>query len=401
MRFAYCIIVIGLFICMSMSIHSIIISEVRPDPAGPDQDREWVEIYNNGSTAVNLSDWRFIENNVSHLLSLVTGSWSIASGDAVVLADTPETVIEDFTVNGTVLDTAWGSLHNNGELIGMQRPNETPVDAIAYPPATENLSVCRHNASGFVLCNATPGTVPTEDVAVMQENTEAVEENNNSAEQHNNTQKTEEQQREPVAKETQGHRVLNTTSTTEPQSPPETQDPQTPPRGTAQSAQAQPVSLTPLGTGSFGGHVGIELQAKDIESVIVHIEDANERKLSKGIRFFLDKGQLSTRFFLYTPQHCGREFQRPLYVAAYYGGNTEKTPIPFAARNCTEPAPSRQPKTQTNEFQNANESNNHSAASEQTVAERTADRLENVSSGRTERQVSLPKRIARWLTGLF
>ncbi len=37
----------------------VIISEIMYDPQNTDTNREWVELFNNGSTAVSLSGWQF------------------------------------------------------------------------------------------------------------------------------------------------------------------------------------------------------------------------------------------------------------------------------------------------------------------------------------------------------
>ena len=40
---------------------SVIISEIMYDPQGTDTDHEWVELYNSGSDAVEITkDWRFV-----------------------------------------------------------------------------------------------------------------------------------------------------------------------------------------------------------------------------------------------------------------------------------------------------------------------------------------------------
>ena len=35
----------------------VVLNELVPDPVGIDTDNEWVEIYNTGSTAVNVTGW--------------------------------------------------------------------------------------------------------------------------------------------------------------------------------------------------------------------------------------------------------------------------------------------------------------------------------------------------------
>jgi hypothetical protein len=107
----------------------VYISEIMYNPLGSDTDREWVEIYNNGS-AVNLSEWKFLEANVNHGLTLVNGSFVV--NDYAVIVDDASVFLGDYpTFNGTLFDSSF-SLSNTGETIALVDENVNVVDNLTY-----------------------------------------------------------------------------------------------------------------------------------------------------------------------------------------------------------------------------------------------------------------------------
>ena len=49
---------------------NILINEVMYDVEGTDTDREWIEVYNDGSESVDLSTYKLFEANTNHGLTL-------------------------------------------------------------------------------------------------------------------------------------------------------------------------------------------------------------------------------------------------------------------------------------------------------------------------------------------
>src|SRR3954454_6458359 len=76
----------------------VIISEVMYDPQNSDTNREWVELFNTGASAVNLSGWQFGLPSNNLWTTALPASASIGAGQALVL--TPSTA---------TLDSDWGS----------------------------------------------------------------------------------------------------------------------------------------------------------------------------------------------------------------------------------------------------------------------------------------------------
>src|SRR5690349_3311181 len=102
----------------------VVISEIMFDPQGVDKDlestapydREWVEIFNAGSAAVDLSGWQFgqTESNL----------WSSSLPSATVLAPQQALVI---TGDATTFDAQWG--------IGVNRIEVNAFPDLALAPA--------------------------------------------------------------------------------------------------------------------------------------------------------------------------------------------------------------------------------------------------------------------------
>ncbi|KKU94134.1 MAG: S-layer-like protein array protein [Candidatus Jorgensenbacteria bacterium GW2011_GWA1_48_13] len=114
----------------------IIINEIMYDLPGADTDREWIEIFNNGTTTVDLSSWKFFESNTNHSLALVRGSVNLPPGGyAVIAASTTKFLLEDNpTYSGTLLDSSF-SLSNSGETIVIK--NDTLlIDEVTYSSNT-------------------------------------------------------------------------------------------------------------------------------------------------------------------------------------------------------------------------------------------------------------------------
>src|SRR3989344_5659553 len=56
--------VLVFFLVMSAASADVVVSEIMYDPTqGSDTDLEWIEIHNNGSTAVDVSSWTFDGSN--------------------------------------------------------------------------------------------------------------------------------------------------------------------------------------------------------------------------------------------------------------------------------------------------------------------------------------------------
>ncbi len=130
----------GIFFIFPMSVcaaeQDIIINEIA---AYESSDYEWIELYNKGTTAVDITGWKFFENNTNHSLSSFRGTLSIAPGQYVIIANKADKVAEKYsTFSGTLIDSSWTSLNESGELVGLKNANGTSIEQFTYVSAPDH-----------------------------------------------------------------------------------------------------------------------------------------------------------------------------------------------------------------------------------------------------------------------
>jgi hypothetical protein len=108
----------------------VILSEIMYDPQNADANREWVELFNTGSSAVSLSGWQFGIPGNNLWTSALPASASIGAGQALVL-----------TPSATTLDSDWGSGINRLQVSSFPSLNNDPNNnATAATLAIRNAS---------------------------------------------------------------------------------------------------------------------------------------------------------------------------------------------------------------------------------------------------------------------
>ena len=136
------------------------------DVSGTDTDREWVEVFNAGSSSVHFTDWKFFEANTNHGVTSVQGGENLPSGGYAVIADNPTKFLLDWpSYTGILFDSTF-SLGNSGETLAvhMPPPELTETDSISYQSAWgaggNGNSLQRTSTSGstFTESAPTPGT---------------------------------------------------------------------------------------------------------------------------------------------------------------------------------------------------------------------------------------------------
>ncbi len=106
-----------LFFCLAQTTFAQVeITEIMYSLEGPDDPYEWVEIYNNGSNEIDISEWRFNDgDNHKFVISEEKGgqgSLVLASFSYAIIADDANTFISKYSsFSGTVIDTVM-SLNN-------------------------------------------------------------------------------------------------------------------------------------------------------------------------------------------------------------------------------------------------------------------------------------------------
>lgn len=125
----------------SVTNYQVIVSELYPNPPGSD-DGEWVEIYNNGSSSVNLSGFSFQDNSQS------------------VYKITAETIIQPGSYFVLHRATSRIALNNTGgDTLKIFSPENQLLDSAVYADsAREGYSYAKINGSWRWTSTPTPGT---------------------------------------------------------------------------------------------------------------------------------------------------------------------------------------------------------------------------------------------------
>ncbi|MEM7113296.1 MAG: ExeM/NucH family extracellular endonuclease [Chloroflexota bacterium] len=101
----------------------LIISEIMYNPSSSDNDWEWVEVYNNGIDAVNLSGFVFDDGNSSARGGANIAGGTIAAGGSAVLFDGDALSAADFEAawgpGNYVPVTGFESLNQGGDKVGL------------------------------------------------------------------------------------------------------------------------------------------------------------------------------------------------------------------------------------------------------------------------------------------
>lgn len=107
------------------------ISEIMYDLEGSDSGGEWIEVYNTGSS-VDLSAWRFFENDTNHYIEAESGDGTLSSGAYAIIADDPPTFRALFpSFNGQLFKSSF-SLNNTGETLEMRDADLVTRNSVTY-----------------------------------------------------------------------------------------------------------------------------------------------------------------------------------------------------------------------------------------------------------------------------
>ena len=101
---------------------------------GSDSGREWIEVYNSGTSDVDLSKWKLYEAETNHKIKSISegGNTILSGGDYAILVDNPDKFYGDNpNFAGLILDTSF-SLKNSGELLVIRNLDLIDIDSVDY-----------------------------------------------------------------------------------------------------------------------------------------------------------------------------------------------------------------------------------------------------------------------------
>lgn len=146
--------------CVNISF-ALQISEIQFDPSGSDTGREWVEVFNDANSSIDLTQYKFYEENTNHGIDVLSGDKTLASGEyAVLVQDMGKFKIDFPNYTGKIFKSSF-SLSNSGEALALKDKNSSIVFSVDYSSSAStagNGLTLNYNGSSFVKGSPTPGT---------------------------------------------------------------------------------------------------------------------------------------------------------------------------------------------------------------------------------------------------
>lgn len=123
----------------------VVINEIGAyEPSG----YEWLEIFNTGSEVADLSGWKFFEDGTNHGLAVSTTDSILDPGEYGAICQDEIKFLEKYPAFlGSIFDSAWGSLNESGEEIGLKDSEGNWVENLFIYPEAGDFSLERINSS--------------------------------------------------------------------------------------------------------------------------------------------------------------------------------------------------------------------------------------------------------------
>lgn len=142
------------------SVNGIRINEIMANPINEDRLNEWVELYNDGDKAINLTSWLIGDLISNDSLIPLNNGFIIPKGYAIIVNNITE-FHKNFNIssNATLfyVDSLIGNgLNNLHDTVYLYDKNLTLIDKVSYNKTEEGLSLSYINGS-FILTHPTPG----------------------------------------------------------------------------------------------------------------------------------------------------------------------------------------------------------------------------------------------------
>lgn len=158
--FRLCGVFLTLVLCTQQSF-ALVISEIQFDPAGTDTDREWIEIFNDTSSTLDLTTYKFFENNTNHGIDTLSGDKNVQSGEYVVLVQDLNKFKTDYpNFVGKIFKSSF-SLSNTGESLSLKDKDGNILNTVNYSPSgtgAGNGLTISFDGVNYVKSEATPGS---------------------------------------------------------------------------------------------------------------------------------------------------------------------------------------------------------------------------------------------------
>jgi hypothetical protein len=138
-------------------IDNIVINEIMYDPAGTETWYEWIELYNNGTKAIDVSGW-VLNGTIGASDTILSGTMDI--GGYMVLAKNVSAFQARYpAATCTIIKGNWTALANSGDWVNLSDATGSIVDSVYYPGGfTQNYSTELNRTGGWQQSRVEGGT---------------------------------------------------------------------------------------------------------------------------------------------------------------------------------------------------------------------------------------------------
>ncbi len=119
----------------------VVLNEILPNPEGPDETNEWIELYNTNDFGVDLSGWKVEDIEGTKTIYIFDKNAKIAP-DGYLILKRPDTKI---------------TLNNSKDGLNLLWPDDKIIDSLTYDTAPKNQSYNKINSGWQWSASLTPG----------------------------------------------------------------------------------------------------------------------------------------------------------------------------------------------------------------------------------------------------
>ena len=135
----------------------VVLNELLPNPGGADDDAEWVELYNRGTTTASLDGWILLWGTSSLTSTFVFGPKDLAAGGYLVAGGSRS------GADVEIVGLAMGNASSSGDAVALYDCAHRVVDTVVYGP---------DNDDGFLDDDGDKATsmapIPTDDASIAR-----------------------------------------------------------------------------------------------------------------------------------------------------------------------------------------------------------------------------------------
>ncbi|MDI6717484.1 MAG: lamin tail domain-containing protein [Patescibacteria group bacterium] len=111
---------------------NIVINEIMYNASGSDIGREWIELFNKGTSTVNLAHLKLFEDNVHHGLNIAGEDKKLDPGAYAVISNDTEEFLKDFPDFNGILYKSSFSLKNTSDTFSLTHDDDVVADSVTY-----------------------------------------------------------------------------------------------------------------------------------------------------------------------------------------------------------------------------------------------------------------------------